>query len=78
MGPLPSKLGNPPQIINGTPPVFQNIDTLQIMVKTSAMQTCGWTQNRGKQGYCNDGYTYERLGLMFKWIELPRLLAVHL
>lgn len=77
-GPLPSKLGPAPQIISGTPPVFQNIDTLQVMVNKDAMKLCGWTQNKGKLGYCNDGYTYERLGTLYKWIELPKILAIHL
>lgn len=78
MGPLPSNLGMPPKVLTGIPPVFRNIDTLQIMVEIEAMKACGWTQYTGSQGYCNDGYTYERLGKMFKWIELPKLLAIHL
>lgn len=78
LGPLPSHLGTPPQIISGIPPVFKNIDTLQIMVRTSVMKECGWTCKTGKEGYCNDGSTYERLGQNYKWISLPQLLAIHL
>ena len=78
LGPLPGHLGKPPQILNGTPPVFQNIDTLQVMVRVPSMIACGWTQHQGKAGYCNDGYTYDRLGKLFKWVELPKLLAIHL
>jgi len=78
LGPLPKNLGTPPQIINGIPPVFRNIDTLQVVVKSDSMIKCGWTQHQGKEGYCNDGLTYERLGKLYSWIELPKLLAVHL
>lgn len=77
-GPLPANLGTPPKIISGIPPIFRNIDTLQIMVRTPAMKICGWTQYTGDKGYCNDGYTYERLGKLFKWAEIPKLLAVHI
>ena len=77
-GPLPTHLGTPPKILTGLPPVFRNIDTLQIMVRAKAMKACGWTQHTGEQGYCNDGYTYQRLGEMFRWVELPKLLAIHI
>jgi glycosyltransferase involved in cell wall biosynthesis len=77
-GPLPTHMGEAPKIITGVPPVFRNIDTLQIMVRVEAMKACGWTQYTGQQGYCNDGHTYQRLGEMFRWIELPKLLAVHI
>lgn len=78
LGPLPSHLGNAPQVINGIPPVFQNIDTLQVMVRKEAMVQCGWDHFSGEKGYYNDGYTYDRLGKMFKWIEVPELLAIHI
>jgi hypothetical protein len=71
-------MGEAPKIITGVPPVFKNIDTLQIMVRAKAMKACGWSQYTGNQGYCNDGYTYQRLGEMFRWIELPKLLAIHI
>lgn len=78
LGPLPQHLGPAPQIISGIPPVFQNIDTLQVVVRTSAMLECGWNTFSGDQGYYNDGYTYDRLGKMFQWIEIPELLAIHI
>lgn len=77
-GPLPFHMGEPPKIISGIPPVFRNIDTLQVMVRIKAIQACGWTQYEGMQGYCNDGYTYQRLGEMFRWEQIPKLLAIHL
>lgn len=77
-GPLPAHMGVAPKIISGIPPVFKNIDTLQVMVRASAMKACGWTQHTGIQGYCNDGYTYQRLGEMFRWVEIPKLLAIHI
>ena len=77
-GPLPAHLGEAPKILSGIPPVFQHIDTLQIMVRVKAMRECGWTQFQGDQGYYNDGYTYQRLGELFRWVELPKLLAIHI
>lgn len=77
-GPLPHHLGNPPQIISGIPPVMMNIDTLQAMVRADAMRACGWFQYTGIEGYRNDGHTYQKLGQMFPWVELPKLLAIHI
>jgi glycosyltransferase involved in cell wall biosynthesis len=78
LGPLPSHLAPAPAIINGIPPVYRNIDTLQIVVRSKAMKECGWIEKTGIDGYCNDGYTYDKLGKMFKWIEVPKLLGVHI
>jgi glycosyltransferase involved in cell wall biosynthesis len=78
LGPLPQHLGPAPQVINGIPPVFQNIDTLQVVVRRDAMIQCRWNTFSGEQGYYNDGYTYDRLGKMFEWVEVPELLAVHI
>jgi hypothetical protein len=78
LGPLPQHLGPAPQVINGIPPVFQNIDTLQVVVRTSAMIQCRWDTFSGEKGYYNDGYTYDRLGKLFDWIEVPELLAIHI
>jgi glycosyltransferase involved in cell wall biosynthesis len=77
-GPIPVKFGKPPQILTGVPPVYLNIDTLQVVVRTEAMIKCKWTCYTGRDGYCNDGYTYERLGKLSKWAELPKLLGIHL
>lgn len=78
LGPLPIHLHPVPAVISGIPPVYRNIDTLQIMVRTSAMKQCSWAQKTGISGYCNDGETYEKLGKMFKWIEIPEILAIHM
>jgi glycosyltransferase involved in cell wall biosynthesis len=78
LGPLPQHLSPAPQVINGIPPVFQNIDTLQVVVRSEAMIQCRWDTFSGEQGYYNDGYTYDRLGKMFDWIEVPELLAIHI
>lgn len=78
LGPLPEHLGNAPQVISGVPPVFRNIDTLQVVVRARQMLECGWDHYTGEQGYYNDGYTYDRLGKMFSYVELPELLAIHI
>jgi glycosyltransferase involved in cell wall biosynthesis len=77
-GPLPTHMGAAPKIISGVPPTFKNIDTLQVMVRAKAMRECGWVQYQGHQGYCNDGYTYQRLGELSRWVEIPKLLAIHI
>jgi cellulose synthase/poly-beta-1,6-N-acetylglucosamine synthase-like glycosyltransferase len=78
LGPLPQHLGPAPQVINGIPPVFQNIDTLQVVVRRDAMIKCRWNTFSGEKGYYNDGYTYQRLGELFDWIEIPEILGVHI
>lgn len=78
LGPLPHHLGTPPQIISGIPPIKQNIDTLQVLVKKDAILQCQWETKSGPLGYFNDGVTFERLGKMFSWIEVPELLGIHL
>lgn len=74
MGPLAPRWGEPPKLLTGIPPVLQNIDTIQIMVRKEAMEKCGWVLN----GYMSDGYTYEKLGKMFPYVEVPELLSIHL
>lgn len=76
-GPLPTHLGVPPQVITGIPPVLQNIDTLQVVVRANAMLECGWEHKSGELGYYNDGFTYERLGKMFSYVEVPEILGIH-
>jgi hypothetical protein len=78
LGPVPAKFGRPPVVLDGVPPVFCNIDTLQIMAKSDAMYKCGWIQKTGREGYCNDGYTYEKLGKEASWIDIPKILGVHI
>ena len=41
VGPLPPNLGAPPKVLNGNPPVLQNIDTLQVCVKSQIMKQHG-------------------------------------
>lgn len=77
MGPLPQALGEPPQILKGIPPVLRNIDTLQVFARAEAMLRCGWDHHSGDMGYYNDGFTYERLGKMFSYVEVPEILAIH-
>lgn len=74
MGPLAPFLGDPPKMLTGIPPVLQNIDTIQIMVRKEAMEKCGWVLN----GYLSDGHTYEKLGKMFEYVEVPEILSIHL
>ena len=77
-GPLPDHLGIPPKIITGIPPVYRNIDTLQVVCKLDEMKQCSWTSNSGISGYFNDGETYDRLGKMFSWIHNDKLLGIHI
>lgn len=74
MGPLAAFLGDPPKLLTGIPPILQNIDTIQIMVRKEAMEKCGWVL----KGYLSDGFTYENLGKMFEYVEVPELLSIHL
>ena len=74
MGPLPPHMGEPPKLLTGIPPIIQNIDTIQIMVRKEAMEKCGWVL----EGYFSDGFTYQKLGEMFKYVEVPELLSIHL
>lgn len=78
LGPLPAHLGIAPQVMSGIPPVLQNIDTLQAVIRVSAMSVCRWNTFSDERGYYNDGFTYDRLGKMFEWVEVPELLAVHI
>lgn len=78
-GPLPSKFGQHlPQILTGIPPVYQNIDTMQAVIRYEEMKKCGWTSFSGINGYCNDGYTYDRLGKQTSYIHIPKLLGIHI
>lgn len=73
-GPLMPQLGLPPAILTGVPPVVNNIDTLQVMVRTRVMVESGWAL----MGYGSDGATYERLAQRFPWIAVDEVLALHL
>ena len=70
--PLPR--GGGPIIINGVPPARRNIDTLQVVVRKSAMLQTGWCL----KGYQSDGYTYEKLARQYRWITVNEVLGMKL
>jgi len=79
LGPLPSRLGAAPAILTGVPPVVQNIDTLQVVARLDAINAVGWTTKTADEGgYLNDGLTFERLAGRFRYVEVPRVLGVHM
>lgn len=73
-GPLPQSFGKPPKVLSGIPPKVQQIDTIQVMIKTDIMKKEGWLQ----KGYLSDGYTYEEIAQKYAWIEVPEVLSSHL
>jgi glycosyltransferase involved in cell wall biosynthesis len=73
-GPLHPRFGPPPAILRGIPPVTGNIDTLQVVARTEAIQQVGWVLN----GYGSDGATYERLAAAFPWVAVEEVLGLHL
>lgn len=73
-GPLVKRFGLPPVIQTGVPPVVDNIDTLQVVVRTRAMQESGWRL----LGYGSDGATYEDLAARYPWVAVDEVLALHL
>ena len=74
MGPLPPNLGTPPKILNGNPPVLQNIDTLQVCVKSQIMKQHGWLN----MGYMADGYTIQSLCKNWNYTYIDNILGVHM
>jgi glycosyltransferase involved in cell wall biosynthesis len=75
LGPLPLWQGATPKILTGVPVQVGNIDTLQVVMKRSAILEVGWQSHRG---YYADGYTYEEMARRFRFIEVPTLLGWHL
>lgn len=75
LGPLPVALWPPPKIIDGNPPVLQNIDTLQIIVKTDVMKKEGWEIDKG---YLADGYTLEKLCKRNSYTFINEILGIHM
>jgi glycosyltransferase involved in cell wall biosynthesis len=73
-GPLHPRFGAPPALLRGVPPVTGNIDTLQVVARTEAIQKVGWVLD----GYGSDGATYERLAAAFPWIAVEEVLGLHL
>jgi hypothetical protein len=57
----------------------QNIDTLQVVARLDAINAVGWTTKTADEGgYLNDGLTFERLAGRFRYVEVPRVLGVHM
>ena len=73
LGPLPSQFIEP-AILNGSPPILQNIDTLQFCVKTSIIKTYGWLD----KGYLADGYTIENICKNSSFEFIDEILGVHM
>lgn len=75
LGPLPAPLYPPPKILDGNPPVLQNIDTLQIIVKTNIMKKEGWEIDKG---YLADGYTIDKICSKNNFIFINEILGIHM
>lgn len=74
MGPLPPWLCPPPKVLDGNPPVLQNIDSLQATVRTRAMKEHTWLD----RGYMADGYTMQSLAEKYRHIHVSDILGVHM
>lgn len=75
MGPLPARLCPPPKVLDGLPPVLQNIDTLQMCVRADFALREGWDVDKG---YMADGYTFERWASRGQYGAVDAILGVHL
>lgn len=64
-------------IVKGDPPVLQNIDTLNVMVKTKVMAKYGWVTKAGDGGYCNDGETFEKMFSEIDYAHVNKILGIH-
>jgi glycosyltransferase involved in cell wall biosynthesis len=73
-GPLPASLGEPPQMLTGSPPVLQNVDTLQFVADTGLMKEHGWLN----KGYLADGHTIESYTKQYGYVNIPSVLGIHL
>lgn len=71
-GPVPG-VRQYPVVLPGEPRVGQ-IDTIQVVARTAAMQDVGWVTDE----YTADGLTYERLAKAYEFVRIPEVLAVHL
>jgi hypothetical protein len=60
--------------MTGIPPVLNNVDALQAVVRTEAMRKTGHCQ----RGYTSDGYTIEKLTREHSWIAINDVLGMHL
>lgn len=75
LGPLPAHLCPPPKVLNGNPPVLQNIDTLQACIRSHIVKTYGWLETGV---YLADGYTLENFAKNCKYGYIDDVLGVHL
>jgi glycosyltransferase involved in cell wall biosynthesis len=73
-GPLAPYWGTPPKILNGNPPTVQNIDTMQICIRTPIAKECAWLD----LGYCGDGHTINNFSNHCEFGYISEILAVHL
>lgn len=73
-GPLTQSLGIPPQVLSADRPFVQEIDTLQVMVRTPIIREIPWED----KGYLADGYTYQKIAATHPWVSLHEVLAAHL
>lgn len=73
-GPVQSFIGKPPLVLTGLPPKLYHIDTLQVMVRATAISE--WDTSHG--GFYGDGTTFERLGQNYKYISVPQILGIHI
>lgn len=74
MGPLPSWLCPPPKVLDGNPPVLQNIDTLQVCVESSVAKQIGWFE----MGYMADGHTLQAYARSCGTKHIDDILGVHM
>ncbi len=75
-GPLrEDAVGAPPQVLTGLPVKLHYIDSLQVLVRRTAMLEVGWDTEKG---YLADGHSLQRLGEKFKFVEVPEVLGFHM
>lgn len=72
-GPLQEYMGTPPVILGNKIKLYE-VDTLQIMVKTSVILKDGWLSN---YGYFSDGYTFENLANKYNYEFINDILGIH-
>ena len=73
-GPLPDSFGKAPQVLRADRPYLQEIDTLQVMIKTAVIAELPWED----KGYLADGYTFQKIASAYPWVSLHEVLAAHL
>jgi glycosyltransferase involved in cell wall biosynthesis len=74
MGPLPTRFGEPPKVLDGNPPILQNIDTLQVCVRREVVKKFGWLD----KGYLADGHSIQNWCENCDYVFVDEILGVHL